>query len=476
MNRHVSEKTAYFGIVAVIYAALLAVSIGWPYFWDNIQQVGREGSWIYDNSLGSLVTRDADHVVGTGYHVPGVAYVTAAAWTLVGRSLWVSHVLTAFWAAGLTWAVWRLAVRLVPPGWRCLVGLAVMVEPAVLSLMATASPDFWMLAAFALALAALADEKYVCAGLWMLSMGLCNMRGVMAAVCLGLAACLFLWMRKSLSWRKIVALAAPSTVVLGAYYVFYLVEYGWFMSDSPYAGHYDLPSSGGFILRHVASLGLRMAEGGRAAVWGLALCVVLCGLWRARAVRLLRHQAFSLPLLFAALQFGLFLLFCFISQMPFGGRYFAMTHLALTFCVLSVAVTAASRRVAALCLALVFAAELTGHAWVAFYPERLSKSWDTSLAHAPYYGLRREAEEAIDQMGIPRSDIATGFCLNCPAEMAYLDDSHSGFTGGDDAPYYLLSNLCNEEDSTLDAIADQGVPIKTWRSGLIYMTLYKINP
>lgn len=476
MNRPINEKTAYFGIVAVVYAALLAVSIEWPYFWDNIQQVATEGTWFYNHGFRSLIARDADHVVGTGYHVPGVAYVTAVAWTLVGRGLWVSHVLAAFWAAGLSWAVWRLATRLVPSGWRCPVGLAVMVEPAVLSLMATASPDFWLLAASALALAALADEKYVRAGLWMLAMGLCGMRGAMAAACLGLAACLILWVSKSLTWRKIVALAAPSTVVLGAYYVFYLVEYGWFMSDSPYAGHYDLPSSGGFILRHAASLGLRMAEGGRAAVWGLALCVVLCGLWRARAVRLLRHQAFSLPLLFAALQFGLFLLFCFISQMPFGGRYFAMMHLALTFCVLSVAVTAASRRVAALCLALVFAAELTGHAWVAFYPERLSKSWDTTLAHAPYYGLRREAEEAIDQMGILRSDIATGFCLNCPAEMAYLDDSHSGFTGGDDAPYYLLSNLCNEEDSTLDAIADQGVPIKTWRSGLIYMTLYKINP
>lgn len=121
-------------------------------------------------------------------------------------------------------------------------------------------------------------------------------------------------------------------------------------------------------------------------------------------------------------------------------------------------------------------AEVTGHAWVAFYPERLSKPWDTTLAHTPYYDLRRKAESAIDQMGIPRSDIATGFCLNCPAEMAYLDDSHQGFTGGADAHYYLLSNLCNEEDATLDAIADRGEPIMTWRSGLIYLTLYKINP
>lgn len=477
MRQDARERAIYFGTVATVYAILLAVSISWPYFWDNILQVGGEGTWIYNHGLGTLITRDAAGEAGTGYHVPGVAYVTALAWTVFGRSLWVSHVLTFIWAAGLAWAVWRLCERLMPAGWRAAVGLAVMVEPAVLTLMATVSPDFWMLSAFALALAALAEGKYWRAGLWLLALGLCNMRGVMAAVCLGLAVCFCLILRKELSWRRVVALALPSVVVIGAYYVIYLAEYGWFMNGSNFSEHYEMPSSGAFIARHIAALGLRMLEQGRVAVWALALCVACVGAWRARAMGLFKeYGVWAVALVFVVLQCGLYLLFCFISQMPFGGRYFSMLHLALTLCVLAVVTTVASRRTSIICLAVVFAAEVSGHAWEAFYPDRMSKPWDTTLAHAPFYGLRQEVEADIDQMGIARTDISSGFTVGGSGKIAYLDDDNPGFTGGDDAPYYLLSNICNEEDDILDHIDAHGEPIRTWRRGAVYFTLYKMNP
>lgn len=477
MNTDAKERTVYLVAVAVVYAILLAVSINWPYFWDNVLQVGGEGTWIYNHGFGSLITRDASGMAGTGYHVPGVAYVTALAWAVFGRSLWVSHVLTALWAAGLAWAVWRLCVRMVPAGWRAAVGLAVMLEPAVLTLMATVSPDFWMLAAFALALAALAEGKYWQAGLWLLAMGLCNMRGVMAAACLGIAALLCLLMRKELTWRRVVALAAPSVVVLGAYYVTYLAEYGWFMNGSNFSEHYEVPSSAAFIARHVASLGLRVLEQGRLVVWALALCVAGVAAWRVRTMGLLKeYGAWATALLFAVLQGGLYLLFCFISQMPFGGRYFSMMHLALTLCVLAVLTSVASRRTSILCLALVFVAELTGHAWEAFYPDRMSKPWDTTLAHATFYDLRHDVEADIAQMGIAPSDITTGFALGGSGSLIFLDDAHPGFLGDADAPYYLHSNVNNDEDEILDHIEAHGQPIKTWRSGIVYITLYKMNP
>ena len=63
---------------------------------------------------------------------------------------------------------------------------------------------------------------------------------------------------------------------------------------------------------------------------------------------------------------------------------------------------------------------LTGHLWV--YPEKISMGWDATLAHYPYYQLRDEMLEYLNEKHIPPSEVGVG-CMG--AYRNYLLDINS---------------------------------------------------
>jgi hypothetical protein len=97
------------------------------------------------------------------------------------------------------------------------------------------------------------------------------------------------------------------------------------------------------------------------------------------------EKAFAL---FVLLMNGLYFLFVFITQMPFGPRYFMPQFFVLSLFVLLVLGKYFNDKKLKITFIIAFVFTLTGHFWV--YPEKISQPWDTTLAHIPYYELRKE--------------------------------------------------------------------------------------
>ena len=95
--------------------------------------------------------------------------------------------------------------------------------------------------------------------------------------------------------------------------------------------------------------------------------------------------------------------------MPFSARYFMPQFFILTILALSGLENFYTAKVLKLGYILILFFELTGNLWI--YPGKTAKSWDCTLAHLPYYGLREECFNYIDQNNLDYNDISAGFCL-----------------------------------------------------------------
>lgn len=464
----------YYATSLTIYTALLAAGINFEYFWDNIQQIGNEGFFFYRNDFDRLLVPMSpdEEIHGTGYHMPAIAFATALLWKCFGMHLWVSHVLTFIIALPLIVATRRLARQTVGSRYADITALIVLTEPSVLTQFVMASPDFVMLSAFMCGACALALNRRAALMLCIAALCMTNMRGVFAAGC-ALPAIAYVCRRRHASWadalRRTLIIYLPAALVMLTYYTALFANYGWFFADSDYTEHYVPQTSLAGSIRHAAALGLRTLEYGRFGIW-IAAAAALVMLHRQKAGA---GSAVNALALFVLAQMLMFLALIFVTQVPFGTRYLMLLHAALTIATLAALAQRLSPRLMRLALGAVIALQLTGHFWI--YPERISQPWDCTLMHTPYYRLKPRMISHIDSLGISGHDVQTGFVLSANPRQAALDSTITRLCGDSTAHYYLYSNICNEEDSTIDRLHDTTLwqPVHHIESGVVFMTLYR---
>ena len=96
---------------------------------------------------------------------------------------------------------------------------------------------------------------------------------------------------------------------------------------------------------------------------------------------------------------------------------------------------------------------ITGNLWK--YPEKLATSWDCTLAHLPYYSLREQCFNYIDENNMDYNKISSGFCLS--GDRGYAELAHHGKAVGgwdDNTQYFIYSNISNLEDEIIDELKD----------------------
>jgi 4-amino-4-deoxy-L-arabinose transferase-like glycosyltransferase len=463
--------------IVLIYALLTVVCINHCYFWDNIQQISKEAHWFYLTDFHSFLMPtqySGSEIVATGYHPPLMGIMTAILWKIFGCKLWVSHVFIFLWALVLIYNTWRIVNSLFGVKFAGWVFLITMLEPTLLAQFSISSPDFILFTAFIISLRAVLEKKP-----WLLAVGvffLCciNMRGIFAGVILFIVHFYYTYLqvRKKLHIRSIIKIVLPyipTFAVLVGYFTCYFITNGWFFQNSSDNVYYSLPNGINRIIRHLLEFGLRTVENGRFVVW-------IIGIYAGYAVLKTKTKLNAenkTILLFFLLLTGLYFLFVFISQMPFSGRYFMPQFFLLTLLSLLGINKFLSEKNKKIALVVILCFELSGHLWI--YPEKIAKSWDCTLAHLPYYELRKECFYYIDQQRLDYKHVSGGFCLygnRCFAEL-----QHGGKIVGTDTncEYFILSNISNVEDSFFDdlKIKTHWIPIKTFKDGMIYITIYK---
>jgi len=463
--------------VLLIYAVLGVLCLNNCYFWDTIQQISKEAHGYYQTGFSSLLppaTDSGSGVVATGYHPPLMGIVTAALWKIFGYRLWVSHAFAMLWAVVLVYNVWKLLIRFFSDRMAGWVLLIVMLEPTVLTQFAIASPDFILLTAFIIALRGMLEHKP-----WLLALGLIvlcavNMRGIFVGAGLFVAQVYYTRLQapKAFSRRSVLDTLLPylpALVLTAVYFGYYFATCGWFFTHAAAGEHYSLPSSIGAVVKHLAEYGLRSVENGRIVLWLMAVYVAF---HLAKRIKTLSPEFKAVLLLFVLLA-GLYLLLGCVTRMPFSARYFMPQFFLLTVLVLKGLTEIVAGRKIIVYLIVVLCFELTGHLWI--YPQRIAKSWDCTLAHLPYYGLRTECFQYIDKQKWNYKDISGGFCLYGNRRFSELGNADKTVGTSTNNRYFIYSNVSNVDDSLLDELENPTywTPVRQFEKGAVVIIIYE---
>ena len=97
------------------------------------------------------------------------------------------------------------------------------------------------------------------------------------------------------------------------------------------------------------------------------------------------------------------------------------------------------------------------------------------MAHLPYYEVRKECFDYIDQQKLDYKDISAGFSLYGDRKFAELKNAGKAVDNDPNKKYFIYSNISNVEDSLAYALKNktQWEPVKRFEKGVIFIQIYK---
>ncbi|MEM6321045.1 MAG: hypothetical protein AAF960_25490, partial [Bacteroidota bacterium] len=124
----------------------------------------------------------------------------------------------------------------------------------------------------------------------------------------------------------------------------------------------------------------------------------------------------------------------------------------------------------------VFVGLATGNLWI--YPKGIAQGWDTTLAHLPYYSLRKKMINFLETEKIPLTDVGTVFPNIGPLEIYELNGESEGFVRKDFVhnPYIFYSTVFNDfSDEELVTLEKNWLVKQRYAAFGIEVVLYR-NP
>lgn len=461
-----------------VYAIIVISSLDHVYFWDNVQQTSKEAHWFYQQSFSRLWLpgfSEGQEIVGTAYHFPLIGMMTAALWMIFGKHLWVSHIFIGLWSLLLIYYARKLFRYYLPIQ---IVGLALLVlllESTLLTQIAIASPDVILLTAMLMALCGIVGRRRGLTAIALLFLVLINGRGMLCGILVYVFALLHRRYvdKESFNFNILLRTALPfipAFFIYGLYLSLYLLKNGWFLNnpDSPWVEGWQGPQGWFAYFKNLASFCLRLLENGRFVIWLAALAFI------AHAIKNKRHllETKELPLLaLIVMLLALFVYFALTTQLVIGSRYYMGITLMMGLLVFAYANRLWHKRklkLYALLLLLMFAG---GHFWI--YPDRIAKAWDATLAHQPYYTLREQMLDYLNQSNIKPEKVGGGGLFSGNHRYIDLKDRDLLISSQADKDYFIYSNLSNLSDEFIDEFENPELwkEIKTWRKGYVFISL-----
>ena len=409
-------------------------------------------------------------------HPPTFGFYLAWVWSLFGKSLETSHLAMLPFLLGIVWQSWRVGERVLGEGWAYLFILILLVNPVVAGQCVLVSPDVVLIFFFLFALNSLFREKKILLSLAILGLAAVSMRGMMVV------ATLFLFqLGQSLNLRAIINLPKIRLIlpyVLGGsfaliFFIFHYTHKGWigYHAGSSWAEAFQVVDFKYFI-KNIILLIWRFIDFGHLFI---AVPIVLLTIDKWRSSGKLFPTTRLLWLLLIVL-----ILVLTPTLVAYKGllnhRYLLPIY--ITACLLCIKLISDMKRwrQQIWVSSLVLVGLASGNFWV--YRQPISTGWDSTFAHLPYYRLRNQAIQFIDNQQISYSEIGTEFSnlrsfalvdlKNTPSvtDFARLDLSKNH--------YVFYSNVMNEltEDELVE-LRTHWQPMLRLKEGQVEVILYK---
>ena len=432
----------------VIYLITTIFFIDKGYFWDNTQHTSIEAHYYYFSDFKSFFvpkTVPEWNINSTGSPV-FLALITAFFWKYIAYKMWISHSIALFTLLFFVYNGYKLSVGLFGKKLQNWIFAIILMESSVITQYAIAGPDFVLITAFLIVIRAILEEKKSLIYWGAPFLFLISTRGTFtgAAVVASMLLVAFLHKASLKNQLRLASAFIPSILASIVYYTSYFSTQGWFFSNSKFANSHKSPDSFREIFHSILDLGLRMVENGRIFLWGVVIYLVF-----RYALKDIRKDTKVQFLIMCTLALTLiYLLFACITKMPFLTRYF-MPHLLLAMLLFGLmAKKYLSEKIFTIIAGIILLFQITGHFWL--YPEKMTKVWDSTLAHAPFYKLRNDCYNYLDSTGIDYNDVAAGFCLYDERRYYDLTDTKKSISQDISKRYYIYSNISGVSDDLIE--------------------------
>jgi len=453
-----------------IVITLFIVTINNSYFYDTIYYGSKLAEYYYITNL-SFRLPDS---IECGYF-PTFGMYIALIWKVLGRDLVSSHLAMLPFIIGIIWQLERLIRKFVPRGTSGLALLIILIDPTLLSQMTLVSPDVLLIFFFILGLNSVLENKRILISIAIIFLFLIHMRGIIISFCI-LLIDIHVNISFSNSIKKIIVdLIKRSIIYLPAFFIFLAFSYyhyitkGWilFHYDSPWA---ELFQKVGFkrIIYNIGIIGWRIIDFGRIGIW----IVFFILLFRLRKDILKSKKTLLLFFIFSVLLILLTASLVWAKNL-LAHRYLLPVYLCFSLLCANILFNHPVDFILKRTLIYVWIIILiSGNFWV--YPDRIDKGWDSTLAHLPYFNMRKQAIEYLDEQEINYENVQS-FYPNTTI-IDYLDlnfDNRSFSNFNDSCDYVIYSNVFNIKDEDYDLIKTQYVIIKHFNRGLVYLDICK---
>ncbi|MFN8205846.1 MAG: hypothetical protein U0T82_00355 [Bacteroidales bacterium] len=453
----------------------ILLSLQNTFFWDNILQGSRHALWFYRKGFDSLLLPDE---LDCG-HIPFTGFYLALVWKVFGWSLYASHLAMLPWVLGIAIQLWLMVKKYLPENMQVAGFILVLADPTLFSQLGMASPDVILVFCFLLGVNAILNKNKILLSLALAGLVLSSLRGIMLTA--GLFLFNFLLVTENWSPKKMLSQVLrlipawiPAGLLAAIYLGYHLYAKGWigYQAGSPWADNYSrvslLELGKNFLI-----LGWRFVDFGRIFLW-LAGIILLIRYFRPALFLQGSFRPFTL------LWGSLFLVlgpYMILHRGLVNHRY--LIPLFIIFTILLIMMlshttlsTAWKRGIAV----ILFLALLSGNLWR--YPEGIATGWDSSMAHWPWYKIRKEVHEYILNKQIRPETVGTDFPDLGVFECIEPGTGTESFSGIDTLSnkYIFWSNIMNNfPDQTKQHLDLYWTKVEQWDRFGVQATLYQ-NP
>lgn len=463
-----------FSLLSLIFILLCSGNI---FFWDTVQLGSKHAHFYYDNNLHLAFLPNQ---IDSG-HIPTFGYILAVLWKIFGKTLLVSHLYIYPFVVGITWQLIQILKRFISPKYIFWSVLLLFADTTFLSQVSLVSPDIPLLLLFLLALNSILKNNRFLLGVAIASLFLISMRGMILSVPLFLFDTYLntKFNKKQLKGYFVQLFKnglsyIPAAIIFITFNYLHYKSKGWFgyHEDSPWAIFFQRVGIKEAI-KNFFILGWRIIDFGRVFIW-LGLFVVLVIIPKKGLFKEAKTKQVSL----------LFVLIASILSIPAiiyldlkGHRYFMPIYISFSFvfCYF-VFERLNSTRAKKIIYTVVLIGLISGSFWV--YPKQVSQGWDSTLAHLPYYNLRKKMVSYIEENNIPYNQVGTDFPDSYEDRHLTLSNERWLFPEKDltKHKYILYASVINEfSDSELEELEKKWTIIKQEKLLTVEMILYK-NP
>jgi len=447
------------------------VSSEFGMFWDNVLFASKMANPLFNNGIFCWESIPLESNPG---HPPFLATLLAAGWKLFGKSLLVSHWMMLPFIFGLLWQISCFVNYFVKDKLHQLFAyILVIADPTLLSQLVLVNPEIIQLFFFLLALNATLGEKIYLKIIGLAFLGIVSYRGMM--LCAGIFLIDFLMhiFIKKRSVKLFFSKQVLITYFLAAlpaitYLIWSLSTRGWIFSNPSenwgnalgFSSFHDFLKN---FLRNIIVLGHRFIDFGRIT---LILFVLITLYVKRKNIKWDKIMLLIIIILFSTVVIYSTSL---LINNPMGHRYFLPSYLSIAL--LSFILIQKSKIKRILYVGLL-SSLLLGNFIV--YPDSISQGWDASLAHIPYWKLRKNAVEYMDNNKIPITETATFFPNYTSIDNIVLNGdmrSFDSFSGND--KYVFYSNVYNLSDSDIEQLSINYFILKTFKKGKVRIEILK---